>query len=189
MAEERYLVALTGASGARYGVALLRSMKELGLSLDAIISEHAKEILSFEENMNAEELETYAESLYSNDDLFSPPGSGSVRYTAMIIIPCSMTTAGKIRCGIGDNLISRAAQVFMKEARRLIIVPRETPLSTCHLRTLCELSSSGVIVVPASPGFYHHPEKLEDLDNFMVEKVMGLLGKEAGLVKPFAGRR
>ena len=186
--KERYLLALTGASGIRYGTALLRVMKEMRLEQDLIMSEHAKEILQFEEGLLPEELDSLSSTVYSNQDLFSPPASGSVHYEAMIIIPCSMSTAGKINSCIGDNLITRAAQVMLKEARKLIIVPRETPFSTQHLKMLYDLSRSGTIVAPASPGFYHHPGDIADLENFMCQKILGLLGKDANLFEPFSGR-
>ncbi len=188
MMKERYLIALTGASGIRYGTALLSIMKELNLEHDLIMSKHAIEILQFEEGRRTEELDFFARKIYSNQDLFSPPASGSVHYKAMIIIPCSISTAGKINSCIGDNLITRAAQVMLKERRKLIIVPRETPLSTQHLKMLYELSRSGTIVVPASPGFYHHPEDIKDLEKFMVQKILGLLGVDANLFKPFSGK-
>ncbi|MDP6156193.1 MAG: UbiX family flavin prenyltransferase [Candidatus Thermoplasmatota archaeon] len=188
MIKERYLIAMTGASGIRYGTALLRVMKEMKLDLDLILSENAKEILNFEGAPLPEVPESGSYTLYSNKNLFSPPASGSVRYSAMIIIPCSMSTAGKINSCIGDNLITRAAQVMLKEARKLIIVPRETPLSTQHLKMLYDLSRSGTIVVPASPGFYHHPKDITDLENFMCQKILGLLGMDANLFEPFSGR-
>jgi len=185
---ERYLVGITGASGVRYGVALARTMKEMNLDLDLIISEHGKEVLRFEDDTEPEELANSAVNVYSNEDLFSPPASGSVRYNAMVIVPCSLTTAGKIDSGIGDNLITRAAQVTLKEARKLIIVPRETPIATHQLKMLYSLSRSGVIVLPASPGFYHHPTRFEDLENFISQKILTLLGKDIRLFAPFSGR-
>ena len=161
--KEIYLIAITGASGVGYGINLVRNMHEMGLDTDLVISEPAKEIIRFELGTEPDELEKYAANIYPNEDLFSPPASGSVRYDAMIIVPCSLTTAGKINAGLADNLIARAAQVTMKEARRLIIVPRETPLSTIQLKVLYSLSRAGVIVVPASPGFYHHPRRSRSL--------------------------
>jgi len=186
--KERYLIAMTGASGIRYGTALLRVMKDMKLDFDLVMSKHAKEILRFEDGLVPKELESLSTTVYSNKDLFSPPASGSVHYNAMIIIPCSMSTAGKINSCIGDNLITRAAQVMLKERRKLIIVPRETPLSTQHLKMLYELSCSGTVVAPASPGFYHHPADINDLENFIAQKILGLLGIEIDLFKPFSGR-
>jgi len=186
--KERYLVAITGASGAGYGMNLIRNMHKMGLDMDMVLSEPAREIIRFELEVEPDELEKYAVNTYSNDDLFSPPASGSVMYDAMIIVPCSLTTAGKINAGLADNLIARAAQVTMKEARRLIIVPRETPLSTLQLKVLYSLSRAGVMVVPASPGFYHRPGKISDLEDFMTQKIMGILGKDPHLVKPFQGK-
>ncbi len=186
--KNRYLVALTGASGVRYGVALLRAMKEMGIDADLVVSETAEDILRFEERTEVGELSAYAVKVYPNHDLFSPPASGSVLYAAMVIVPCSMTTAGKINSCIGDNLVTRAAQVFMKEGRKLVLVPRETPLSTAHLRVLYELSSMGVVVMPAAPGFYHHPEGLKGIEDFMVQRILDLIGVDADLMEPFEGR-
>ena len=186
--KERYLVAITGASGVGYGMNLIRNMHKMGLDLDVVLSEPAREIIRFELEVEPDELEKYAVNTYSNNDLFSPPASGSVMYDAMIIVPCSLTTAGKINAGVADNLIARAAQVTMKEARRLIIVPRETPLSTIQLKVIYSLSRAGVIVVPASPGFYHHPGTISDLEDFMTQKIMGLLCKNPHLIKPFHGK-
>lgn len=185
---KRILVCITGASGVRYGISLLKVLKRTDASVDLVVSGPGIQVLEYELSLSPEDLELLASNVYDNNDLFSPPASGSVSYDAMVVVPCSMNTAGKMDAGIADNLILRAANVMLKEKRTLVIVPRETPLSTINLRVLYSLSRVGTMVVPASPGFYHAPESFKDLDNFISHKILGLLGIPSTLVKPFSGR-
>ena len=128
-----------------------------------------------------------ADNYYKNSDLSATIASGSKILDGMVIVPCSMSTAAKINTGITDNLITRAADVCIKERRRLIIVPRETPLSTTHLRNLLELSEKGVTILPTMPAYYHHPEQIDDLMKFISGKILDTLNIDHKLYKRWAG--
>jgi len=176
----RYVVALTGCSGMRYGVRLL---EELEGEKELIVSEMGKKVLEDETGLDIEDLEPNAEETYDDDDLFAPPASGSHRFDAMIIIPCTQSTLAKIAAGIGDTLITRAAAVAIKERRKLILVPRETPMSATMLENELKLARQGVIIMPASPAFYHEPRSVDDMVNFMVGRVLDQLGQEHELFR------
>lgn len=128
--------------------------------------------------MKAEVVASLADICYEDDDMFAPPSSGSCLIDAMIIIPCSMSTIGKIANGIADTLITRAASVFIKEGRKLIIVPRETPVSAIMLENELKLARLGVTILPANPGFYSNPKSVEDIVNFIIGKVLDQLNQE-----------
>jgi 4-hydroxy-3-polyprenylbenzoate decarboxylase len=176
----RYVVALTGCSGMRYGVRLL---EELEGEKELVISEMGKKVLEDETGLDIEDLEPNAEETYEDDDLFAPPASGSHRFDAMIIIPCTQSTLAKIAAGIGDTLITRAAAVAIKERRKLILVPRETPLSATMLENELKLAREGVVILPAAPAFYHEPRSVDDMVNFVVGKVLDQLGQEHELFR------
>lgn len=114
--------------------------------------------------------------IFDNDDLFAPPASGSADYDAMAVVPCSVGTLGRIACGVSQSLIERAADVMLKERRRLVLVVRETPLSLIHLRNMTALTEAGAVVLPASPGFYARPSSVEELCRSVAERVTALLG-------------
>lgn len=180
MHDVRYLVAITGSSGAAYGVRLLRALKG---EKQLIISQTGLAIVEHELGMKPEEVQVFADRSYEDSDLFAPPSSGSYRYDAMIIIPCSESTLAKVANGIADTLISRAASVCLKEGRRLVLVPRETPLSAVMLENELKLARLGVTILPANPGFYSSPRSVEDLVDFVVGKVLDQLGQEHDLYK------
>ena len=177
----RIVVGVTGASGVQYAHTLLRNLK--GHDVDLVISEDAKKVIAHETDLAVKAFEKLAAHAYENDDTTAPPSSGSHRFDAMVVVPCSMGTLGKIAWGISDNLITRAAAVCLKEKRKLILVPRETPLAATHLENMLRLANQGAVVLPAMPGFYHGPETVDDLVNFVVGKVMDQLGIEHALFK------
>ncbi len=177
----RYVVGVTGASGAQYAYALLRALE--GHDVDLVISEDAKKVIAHELDVPVKGFEKLASATYANDDTTAPPSSGSYRIDAMVVVPCSMGTLGKIAWGISDNLITRAAAVCLKERRKLVLVPRETPLAATHLENMHRLSNQGAVILPAMPGFYHGPKTVEDLVNFVVGKVLDQLGIEHRLFK------
>lgn len=177
----KIVVGVTGASGVPYAHALLRSLA--AHDVDLVVSEDAKKVLAAETDLDAKALAKLAGHTYRNDDTTAPPSSGSYRFDAMVVIPCSMGTLGKIAWGISDNLITRAAAVCMKERRMLILVPRETPLAATHLENMLRLANQGVVILPAMPGFYHGPETVDDLVNFVVGKVLDQLRIEHALFK------
>jgi flavin prenyltransferase len=179
----KILVAISGASGAIYGVRLFQKLQESGHRVEFIITEYGGEVLRMESNIDPEKLKELADAVYSDGDLGAAPSSGSYRYDAMVICPCSMSTLSKIAAGISDTLITRAAAVCLKERRKLIIVPRETPLSTIYLRNMLTLSESGAVILPPSPGFYHQPESIREMIDFVVGKIMDSLDIDHTLFK------
>ena len=175
MAAPRIIVAITGGSGAPYALRLLES---LPTRPDLILSDAGRQVVEYETGRTAAALEKMARKVYSNSDLAAAPASGSHKYDALVIIPCSTTTLSKIAVGIADNLVTRAAQVCLKERRKLIIVPRETPLSAIHLEQMAKLAHMGVVVLMAAPPWYIRPKSLEDFQNYIAGKVMDHLGIE-----------
>lgn len=171
----RVIVAITGASGSIYArltiEALLRAPEVEHIAL--IYSDTAREVVAFEgEHIPADERIT----LHDNHNLFAPPASGSAAYDAMVVVPSSVGTLGRIAHGLSQTLIERAADVMLKERRKLIVVVREAPYSLIHLRNMTTLTESGAIVVPASPSFYSHPSTIEQACMTVVERVVALLG-------------
>jgi 4-hydroxy-3-polyprenylbenzoate decarboxylase len=174
----RLIVAITGASGVVYGKRLLEVLREKKVETHLIISKAAENVVEHELETTKRELEKLASHFYDVNDLSAPIVSGSFKTDGMIVIPCSMKTLAGIAHGYSDNLILRAADVTLKEKRRLVLVPRETPLSVVHLRNMLDLASQGVSILPAMPAYYHKPEKIQDLIDFIVGKVLDLLGIE-----------
>jgi 4-hydroxy-3-polyprenylbenzoate decarboxylase len=171
---------MTGSSGAAYGIRLLRALKGEKM---LIVSHTGWKIIEHELHMRPEEVGVFAERTFDDADLFAPPSSGTFKYDAMVIVPCSTSTLGKIATGIADTLITRAASVCLKEGRKLILVPRETPVSAVMLENELKLARLGVTILPANPGFYSNPQSVEDLVDFMVGKVLDQLGQEHDLFK------
>lgn len=186
----RILLAITGASGSVYGIRLLEELLRGGHTVTLLASTSGQQVCQYELGFNPTdkgELEMYFGqplpelTIRMVDDLFAPEASGSAAADAMLIAPCSMGTAARIATGISGNLIERAADVMIKEKRPLILLPRETPLSTIHLQNLLELSKLGVRIVPAMPGFYHQPQTMAELVDFVVGKLLDQLGQEHSL--------
>lgn len=186
---KKIVVGITGASGSIYAKRLVEVLVELGIQTNVVATEKGKQVFEFELSLN---LETWIEELskkYSNlklednNNLFSGVASGSNKYDAVIILPCSMGTMAEISHGLSRNLLCRAADVALKEGRKLIIVPRETPLNTIHLENMCRLSKIGATIIPAMPGFYHHPKTIDDLVDFLIGKILDYIGIENNLFK------
>jgi flavin prenyltransferase len=171
----RYIVAITGCSGISYGIRLL---EELEGTKELIVSEMGKKVLEQETDLGYEDMDALTDELYEDSDLFAPPASGTHKIDAMIICPCSQSTMAKLAAGISDSLITRAASVTMKERRKLILVPRETPLNVIMLENELRLARAGVIILPASPAFYQEPKGLEDIVDFVVGKILDQVGQE-----------
>lgn len=170
------IVAVTGASGSVYAKLFcmeLAAREDIG-EIALIFTENGRKVSEYEGCGGWWSSPRF--KVYANDDLFSAPASGSAGYGSMVIIPCSMGMAGRIANGISDDLVSRAADVMLKERRRLIIVPRETPFNTIHLRNLTSLSECGAVVCPASPSFYSRPDGIESLCRTVTQRVIQLLG-------------
>ena len=173
--EKRIFVAVSGASGAPYAVALLR--RRLG-EVYLALSRWGRMVMREETGMREADLAPLVHKIFSDKDLANPFSSGSNAFDAMVIVPCSVTTMAKIATGIGDTLITRAALVALKERRRLVLVVREAPWPTSAFENAARLSREGVIIIPASPPFYHVPESLDELVEHFVDKVVGALGFE-----------
>ena len=168
----KIVVGITGASGAILGIRTLEALKFLGVETHLILSKWARATVAHETSMPLEELESIASAVHHPDNQAAPLSSGSFKTDGMIIIPCSMKTLASISNGYDDNLISRAASVTIKENRKLVIVPRETPLSQIHLSNMLKLAKIGVIILPAMPGFYHRPKTVNDLILHIVGKAL-----------------
>jgi flavin prenyltransferase len=171
----RVLVGMTGASGAVYAVDFLRRFPGEKF---LVASKWARAVLHSELGLREEDLDRYVKARFADTDLAAPFSSGSNRFDAYVILPCSSSTAAKIAAGIGDTLITRAAQVALKERRRLILAVRETPLSTIQLEALTKLSREGAIVFPLSPPWYGKPETVEELVRATTGKLLRLVGVE-----------
>ncbi len=173
----RILVGVTGASGAPYAVSLLR--RDLGETY-LVLSNWGRMVLKEETGLSEDDLRPLVRRVFSDKDLANAFASGSNAFDAMIVIPCSLSTMAKIATGLADSLITRAAMVALKERRRLVLVVREAPWPTNALENAARLSRDGVIIVPASPPFYHQPADLEQLIEHFVDKVAATLGAETG---------
>ena len=183
----RLIVAITGASGVVYGKRLLEVLQNKKIETHLIVSKVAEKIIEHELEATKKDIEKLASHVYSIDDLTAPIASGSFKTDAMIIIPCSMKTMAGIAHGYAENLILRAADVMLKEKRKLILVPRETPLNIIHLRNMLELAKQGVTIVPAMPAYYHKPKNVGNVVDYVVGKVLDCLGIEHTLFKRWAG--
>jgi 4-hydroxy-3-polyprenylbenzoate decarboxylase len=171
----RIFVGVTGASGAPYAVALLR--RDLG-DVYLALSGWGRMVMREETGLREADLQPLVRRIFSDKDLANPFSSGSNAFDAMVVVPCSLTTMAKIAAGIADTLITRAAMVALKERRRLVLVVREAPWPTSAFENAARLSREGVVIIPASPPFYHRPETLEQLIEQFVDKVVGVLGCE-----------
>jgi 4-hydroxy-3-polyprenylbenzoate decarboxylase len=192
------VVGITGASGAPYAVRLLQALTAAHRPISLIVSKYGMRLLATEsgiESMDAlrdavgiDAWASYVE-VFSNDDRGARPASGSSLTSGMIVCPCSMGTLSAIAVGASRSLIERAADVTLKERRKLVLVPRETPLSAIHLGNMLRLARAGAVVMPASPGFYHRPNQVSDLVDFVVARMLDQLGVEQKLIKRWAGER
>jgi 4-hydroxy-3-polyprenylbenzoate decarboxylase len=169
----RVIIGMTGASGSAFGVQFL---KECPGEKYLVMSRWARSVLHQETGLTPEDLASHAKKIFSNEDMNAPFASGSNPFDAFVILPCSVTTLARIANGIGDTLISRTAEVALKEKRRLIICVRETPLSGIALENALKLSRAGAVIMPVSPPFYSQPKSLDDLYSGFASKVMSLLG-------------
>ena len=190
MPDKTITLALTGASGLTYGLRLLECLLADGRHVQVLTSQAAHVVatqeMGFTLPARPAELEAWLHerfsvvddklSVYGREDWFAPIASGTGASEAMIVCPCSMGTLAAIAHGLSDNLIERAADVMIKENRKLILVPRETPFSALHLENMLKLAKLGVTILPANPGFYHHPQRIEDLVDFIVARILDQLG-------------
>lgn len=188
----RFVVALSGGSGAGYGLRLIEVLLTAGAHVHLVATGAALRVLKYEQGLDvdAESLETVVAPalrkrlvVHANDAVEATPASGSAKIDGVVLCPCSMGTLARVAHGFSSNLVERAADVAIKERRRLVVVPRETPLSVIHLRNLVVLAEAGAVVLPAMPGFYHRPQRVEDLIDFVVARILDALGVEHDLVR------
>lgn len=177
----RILLGITGASGALFPVDFLKRRADNEVYL--ICSQWGEKLLADELNMTLDEVAALSTRSFGDDDLAAPFSSGSVPFDAMVILPCSASTLGKIASGISDTLITRAAQVALKERRRLVICLRETPLNAIQIENCLKLSRAGADIVPIIPSFYHKPKSIAEMAAHFNDRVMALIG--AGAAKPW----
>lgn len=196
MTDKALTLALTGASGAPYALRLMECVLAAGWQLHLLVSSAAKVVLATETDLKIPAKPDAAEAfltehfqakpgqlrVYGKEDWFSPVASGSAAPKLMVVCPCSTGTLSAIAQGASDNLLERAADVVIKEQGKLILVPRESPLSAIHLENMLKLARLGVTIMPAAPGFYHEPKSINDLVDFMVARILDHLGLEQGLV-------
>lgn len=168
----RFVIGISGASGVVYGIRILEILKSMSIETHVILSTWGLKNIEIETGKTAEYVSSLSSKLYSNDTLAAPMSSGSFIHAGMIIVPCSMKTLASIANGHDDTLISRAAGVTLKESRRLVVVPRETPISRIHLINMLNLCDAGAIILPAMPGFYHNPVSLKDIIDQLVGKIL-----------------
>lgn len=189
---QRWILAMTGASGACYGVRLLDVLSQSGAQVEVVCSEAALRVLADELDIQASFSRLSSRLLLGEDrnnirfhnvrDIGAAPASGSTRFDGMVIAPCSMGTLAAVAHGMSQNLIQRAADVTLKEGRRLVIAPRESPLSAIHLENMLTLSRAGARIVPLMPGFYHRPAGIDELVEMMVQKLCDSMGLTIDLV-------
>ncbi|MAE38613.1 MAG: aromatic acid decarboxylase [Euryarchaeota archaeon] len=182
------VVAISGASGARYGVRLLEALRDADWSINLIVSREGAINLDLECGITPQELAAQnGVILEDNENLAAKSASGSAKFDGYIICPASGTTVGKLASGITDNLITRSGMVALKEQRKLILVPRETPYATVQLENMAKLSGYGVVILPANPGYYNNPESIEDLVDFVVARILDQLDVEHNLSQRWSG--
>ena len=175
---KRIVVGLSGGSGSIYALALLQLLRDLDIETHLVASDMGRKVTAHERGVEASELRTMCDVWHDNDDIGAVIASGSYRVDGMGIAPCSMKTLAAVAGGYADGLLTRAADVCIKERRKLILLVREMPYSSIHLENMLRLSDKGVIIMPASPGFYNHPQDLADIVAFVAGKILDQLGIE-----------
>lgn len=195
MTRKTVTVALTGASGLPYGLRLIEALLAAGARVWVLYSQAAQVVAKQEMQLTLPsrpaEMKAWLQArypagdgqleVYGREEWFAPAASGSNPPDAMVVCPCSMGTLAAIRHGMSDNLIERAADVCIKEQRKLVLVPRETPLSAIHLENMLDLARLGVVILPPAPGFYTHPKSVDDMVDFVVSRILDQLGVEQTL--------
>jgi len=179
----RLIVGISGASGVIYGVRLLEALKPLPVETHLVMTRTAEVTLAHETRLKVAAVRKLADVAYKIDDLAAAISSGSFRTIGMVVAPCSMRSLGEIAHGISSNLLTRAADVILKERKRLVLVARETPLSTIHLRNMLTLSEMGAVIAPPVPAFYNRPGSLDDIVDHTVGRLLDLFGLDTGKVK------
>lgn len=187
MTTKRLIVAITGATGAIYGVRLLEALKAAQVETHLVLSKWGQQTVEHETGLTLADLQERAGVVHGTANMAATISSGSYRTDGMIIAPCSMRTVGAIAHSNGDNLVHRAADVVLKERRKMVLVPRETPLSEIHLENLLKLARLGVVILPPMPAFYNRPATLDDIVNHVVARVLDQFDIESSFAKRWDG--
>ena len=175
------LIGITGATGIRIAIKLLEILKERGIDRELIISEIAEKVIELESDYKISEIRNLASKNYDFDDLTAAPSSGSYKIEKMIVVPCTMKTLSAIANGYADNLITRAADVMIKEQRKLVLIVRESPFSAIHLENMLKLARLGVVIAPPVPSYYIKPKCVDELIDFTVGRILDQLGIDSGI--------
>ena len=184
---KKLIVGISGASAAIYGIRLLEVLKETDVETHLVVTSAARKIILMETNFKVEEVEAMADHVYDIDDIGAAIASGSFKTNGMVIIPCSIKSLSAIANSYGANLLLRAADVTLKERRRLVAVVRETPLHRGHLQLMLRLTDMGAIIFPPLPAFYHRPRTVEDIVDHTVGRVLDLFDVDHALFKRWSG--
>ena len=181
--KKRIIIAITGASGVIYGIEILRELAKKDLATHLIISESGKKNIIFETDYSVRDVESMADKVYDNNDLEASPASGSFLHNGMIVAPCTIKTLSGIANSYSDNLLVRAADVTLKEKRKLVLLVRETPFHKGHLRLMSMAADMGAHILPPIPSFYNHPKTIEDIIHQTIGSVFDYFGIEHNLCK------
>jgi len=184
---QRIVVGITGASGAILGIRLLGALKSLKVETHLVVSPAGAVTLAVETGMKLKDAQALADHSYAAGDIAAPIASGSFKCLGMIVAPCSTRTVAELATGVTQGLLTRAADVALKERRRLVLMLRETPLHTQHLRNLLALSEMGAVIAPPMPAFYNDPKSVDDIVEHAVGRALDLFGLDSGKVKRWAG--
>lgn len=185
---KRIVIGITGATGAIFGIRLLEALHETDVETHLVLSKWAVQTIEHETNMTVSQVTALASVVHGQGNMGAAVSSGSFVTEGMVIAPCSMRTLAAIANGIGDHLVHRAADVILKERRRLVLVAREMPLSDIHLENMLKLSRTGVTIMPPMPAFYNHPETIDDIVNHVVARVLDQFGIPANFARRWEGR-
>ncbi len=185
MNNPRLIIGISGASGIIYAIRLLQVLKPMPVETHLVISKAGQLTRAYETTLSVDELKSLADVYHRCSDIAAPIASGSFKTLGMIIAPCSMKSLGEIAHGIGGNLLTRAADVVLKERRRLVLMPRESPLNLAHLQNMVAITQMGGLICPPVPAFYHQPKTIMDLVNDSVARVLALFDLDSGLLRPW----
>jgi len=186
--KKRIIIGITGSSGVIYGIEILRELTQRDLETHLIISESGKKVINLETDYSIRDVESMADKVYDNDDLEAPLASGSFLTSGMIVAPCTIKTLSGIANSYSDNLLVRAADVTLKEKRRLVLLVRETPLHKGHLRLMSMAADMGAHILPPIPSFYHQPKTIDDIIHQTIGKVFDYFGIEHNLFERWGER-
>ena len=186
---KRLIVGISGASGTVYGIRVLEVLRDTPIETHLVMSAAAKRVTELEMGVSVEQVSALADAVYANDELDAPISSGSYPTMGMIVAPCSIKSLSAIAHSYNDTLLARAADVVLKERRKLVLVVRETPLHLGHLRLMAQVTEYGAVILPPMPSFYHQPKSVDDIVNQTVGKILDQFGLEHDLLRRWAGGR